>query len=582
MRLLANRCRLGHPARQRLLSRCHHRHVTSLLIEEGWSALGQGDLAAARRSFEIALAEDESGEVLDGLAVALYLECEYRDAAALFERAYAAYHSSGDHRAAGFAARFVAWIRGNVLGDWAVESGWFARALTMFESAGDDSSTYGWALVTRAQSAQEGGTREALLRDAIATGRRLGDTDLEFDALAWLGALYVMTGRVDQGLVHLDEALAGACAGEIREVASVDSMFCIFFWACEQVNDVARADQWMRTSEPLMATRNVVAASCRAHYGGILTAAGRWPEAEAELLAATHHFDRGHSPRRDTAIIRLAELRVRQGRLDEAAELLVGLEHHPDVVRTIAALHLAWGHPVQARDVLERATAGPDDDAPQVGETTTLGPLLALLVEACLDDGDHQAAATAAARLHRIAAAQRGAYLHAASALARGLVCIASGDDRARSWLHDAAEGFAAAQLPLELATAHLAMARATLPDAPDVAVAEATAALRAFERLDAARHVDATAELLRSLGAPVRKGPRGSGTLTKRESEVLQLVGVGLSNPEIAVRLRISRKTVEHHVSNVLAKLGLRNRAEAAAFAVRERVGATAKPGGK
>ena len=389
-----------------------------------------------------------------------------------------------------------------------------------------------------------------------------------------------MTDRVDQGLVHLDEALAGACAGEVREVASVDSMFCIFFWACEQVNDVARADQWMRTSEPLMAHRNVVAASCRAHYGGILTAAGRWPEAEAELLAATHHFDRGHSPRRDAAIIRLAELRVRQGRLDEATELLVGLEQHPDVVRTIAALHLARGQVVQARNVLERATAGPDDRAPRVGETTMLGPLLALLVEACLDDGDRHAAATAAERLHRIAVSQRGAYLRAASALARGLVCVASGDDRARSCLHDAVEGFAAAQLPMELATAHLAMARATLPDAPDVAVAEATTALRAFQRLDAARHVDATAELLRSLGAPVRKGPRGSGTLTKRESEILQLVGVGLSNPEIAVRLHISRKTVEHHVSNVLAKLGLRNRAEAAAFAVRERAG-TVKPGG-
>jgi DNA-binding CsgD family transcriptional regulator len=338
------------------------------------------------------------------------------------------------------------------------------------------------------------------------------------------------------------------------------------------VNDVPRADQWMRAAADLMKQRNVVAAFCRAHYGGILTAAGRWNEAETELLEAAHHFDRGLSSRRDAAIVRLADLRIRQGRVEEAVQLLDGLDQHPDAVRTLAALHLAQGDTAIARDLLERATQAADDRVPTVGESSMLGPLLALLVDVYLEVGNLEDADRVARRLDRIAAAQRGPYLKAAAALAKGQVCIATGNGDARAFLHEALVGFARAQLPMELARTRLEMARAMSGRSPEVAIAEAKAALEAFERLKAARHADAAGALLRSLGAPIRTGPKGVGALTRREAEVLVLLGAGLSNPEIGDRLYITRKTVEHHVGTILSKLSLRNRAEAAAFATRQR----------
>jgi DNA-binding NarL/FixJ family response regulator len=129
---------------------------------------------------------------------------------------------------------------------------------------------------------------------------------------------------------------------------------------------------------------------------------------------------------------------------------------------------------------------------------------------------------------------------------------------------------FAQLEMPLEAARARLELARTIVLEQPDLAIAEARAALSALDRLGASADADIAAALLRSWGATGRAVPRQAGPLTRREQEILVLLARGLSNQEMAEQLYISRKTVAHHVSSLLAKLGVRNRVEAARFAMR------------
>jgi DNA-binding CsgD family transcriptional regulator len=198
-------------------------------------------------------------------------------------------------------------------------------------------------------------------------------------------------------------------------------------------------------------------------------------------------------------------------------------------------------------------------------------------VNARIAQGDRVAARRAAELVRELADVSGLDSFAALADVAEGKVARAAGDDaRARSCFESAVRMLGRAQMPLELAEARLELARSLATSQPHVAVADAKAALKTFESLGAEHHADAAAELLRSLGQKGRYGPKQRGELTRREAEVLRLLGEGLTNPEIAERLFITRKTVEHHVGHLLAKLDLRNRAEAVAHALTH----TQKPG--
>jgi ATP/maltotriose-dependent transcriptional regulator MalT len=205
------------------------------------------------------------------------------------------------------------------------------------------------------------------------------------------------------------------------------------------------------------------------------------------------------------------------------------------------------------------------------GDQLRAAPLLLVLVDAELGRGNTDAAGGAAVELQRLADASEVPALAAQAALGLGKTAAAKGDVAVAAKHFDIGLGaLAGSDWPILRAALHLELARAHAPDAPPLAVVDGQAALAIYQRVGAPEAADA-AELLQSLGVQATAGPSQRSALdvlSRREREVLQALAQGLSNPEIAKRLFITAKTAEHHVSSILSKLGVRNRAEAAAFA--------------
>jgi len=413
----------------------------------------------------------------------------------------------------------------------------------------------------------------ALTERALAVAHATGDVDLELGCIAQIGLIKVGMGDASGGFALIDEAMAGVLGGERSSLDTVAYVCCDMLNACDLAADLGRATQWVKVADDFIHHYGCpfLYAECRTVYGSVLMASGRWTDAERELTNAITMTEGVCPSLHARALARIAELRIRQGRLEDADAVLSALDDSaPTPADTLsrAALLLARGEADGAQIILERY-------APKLRKHRQGAAAgLELLVDSLLAAGDLDAASNATRRLSALTdLAQPTDRVAAAAGAARGRVALARGRSRSASIELEAALAlWSELDLPFEAARTRADLARAIGADDRDAAIEHGRRALAAFEELGARIEADRTAQLLRALGVVPRIGAKGVGTLTAREQDVLALLGTGLSNPEIAARLHVTRKTAAHHVSSVLSKLGLRNRAEAAAYAVQAR----------
>ncbi|HVL51624.1 MAG TPA: response regulator transcription factor [Actinomycetota bacterium] len=531
-------------------------------IARGQSSLKQGRWDDARSHFEDALRMEERPEAVQGLADALWWLGDASGSLRAMERAYAIYRQAGADLESAIMCLWIAGTHLKSFGSRAACSGWIARADRIVEQA-DLQVLKGWMSWSRSFEATDPAVARAHAEQSLAAAREQGDRDLELCALAELGKALVGLGQERDGMALIDEAMVAAMGGEPGSLDTVVVTCCSMMGACDLAADLGRVVEWCRAADGFMQTFGspFLYADCRLRYGGVLLATGLWDDAERELLAAARATtpDTGYY---NHAIARLATLRIRQGRLEEASSLLDQMGDHHAALLPLAELHgLRNDHRI-AEKLLGRYLALDEPEAVERAQALTE------LSSCLLAQGKFDAVHRVNGQLEALAGkgTVRAAALHA---FAAGRAFAASEQPaEAEPLLERAMRLFSAHRLPYETARSRLALA-GVLAGQPEVAIAEAQGAYSTFERLGAAGDCDAAAELIRSLGGPARTGPKHVGVLTRREQEVLRLLGAGLSNPEIAERLFVSRKTVSHHVSSILGKLGLHNRVQAAAFAV-------------
>jgi DNA-binding CsgD family transcriptional regulator len=521
-------------------------------LRAGAAALARAAWGEARTQFTAALADGDSLPALLGLGIAARAQLDSEVTLDAHERGFRLARADGDEQAA---ARFALELVFDCLifRGPAEAGGWLERGARLLDGV-PAAMEHVMLAYLRARSTLFAGHDPAAARALAAAGaetaREAGWIDGELGCRALEGLALVAGGSVPEGMRLLDEAATGALAGEISDPQIVGSVCCHLIDACQRVRDFDRAGEWCRRVDEMAARFGDASlfAACRTQYGEVLVWQGAWSAAERTLVGLCR--DRAAARLKAVeGIVRLAELRRRQGRLDDAAALLEEVDGQRTAAVVGAALALDRGRARQAADEAERCVRRIGD-----GDRFARVPALELVVRAQVALGHADDAEWAVAELEAVAAATPTNPLRAAALIARGRVEAGRAPERARTLLEDAADLYRESGIRYEASQARRELA----------------CVLRAIGLHDAAAESDAaaTAELAR-LGAAAAEPTarvRDRDALTTREREVLRLLAEGRSNDEIARRLVLSVRTVESHVASAYRKIGVGGRTARAA----------------
>src|SRR5688500_3326311 len=445
---------------------------------------------AGVRAFELA---EEALARFEGEAAAGHLSVAIRELTA-----------AGDNRRAAMACARLGGLFSDFLGNNTAARAWFVRAVRLIEDE-PPCLEQGWVAV--ASLGCDVGDPDVLLANAslaLDRARRFGDVNLETKALADAGLAHVQAGRVDEGMALLDEAMALACgAADHDEVAG--KSVCSFLTACYFACDFDRAATWVDVLRRRGLLGNaagvpiLVGNHCDAVQATLLCELGLWGEAERVLARAIDEFERTMGAPSWHPAIALAELRIRQGRLTDAEQLLLGKEGRFQALLPAARLHLAVGDIDLPRAAAERGLRAIGNDRLRAME------LLSLLVDIELAAGDTDAASTRCAELAERSKGVEVPALSARVAATRARALAASGaTTEAIGVVESALDVLPETRLPLLRATLLVDLAR--LRDAAGDAVAARVEAARAADALGALDVVvpPADAALLARLARPM------------------------------------------------------------------------------